>query len=171
MSAWVKAVQDLLVQLSGLDFGYPLGANDLFPPQEAKVVEQALRVAEAGDELGVFYASCDGVSLPDVHVGYFIKSVRKLRVVDTLSEPLTITGEFAGAVVSFGSTGGGGLFVLRRVTGDVLHLAPGPLENGIYDGKRGKVKRISGTFFGFLDSLKADIQAFVENRARHVFMC
>ena len=131
------------------------------------------KIAEAGDlaELRAFYFNCDGVSLADVHVGYFIKSVTKLRVVDTSSEPVEITGEFAGKVVSFGSTGGGGLFVLRMVSGDILHLAPGPLENGIYDGSRGKVKRLSGSFFGYLECLKDDVQAFVDNQSRHRFIC
>jgi hypothetical protein len=173
ISVWIKNVQDLVGRLKGLDFGYPLGINDIFPPQGANVIDKGLKDAGAWDfdELRTFYGNCDGISLPDVHVGYFIKSITKLCVMDTSSEPVKITGEFAGDVVSFGSTGGGGLFVLSKVSGDVLHLAPGPLDNGIYDGNRGRVKQISGSFFEFLERLNADIQAFVENDAGHRFIC
>ncbi len=172
INAWIKNVQDLLGRLKDLDFGYPLGVNDVLAPQQSSVVEHGLRVAHASDleDLRAFYTSCDGVSLPDVHVGYFIKSVTKLGIADPSSEPVEITGEFAGKVLSFGSTGCGGLFVLSRLTSDVLHLAPGPLDDGIYDGSRGRVKYISASFFGFLDCLIADIQAFVENQRSHSFI-
>jgi hypothetical protein len=173
INAWVRSVQDYLSRLKDLDLGYPLDTNEVLAPQQPNVVEHGLRAAQANhlEELKTFYTSCDGVSLPDVHVGYFIKSITRLGIVDPFSEPSEITGEFAGKVLSFGSTGGGGLFVLKRGTGDVLHLAPGPLEDGVYDGTRGKVKSISRSFFDFLDNLGADIQAFVENRTRHRFMC
>ncbi len=123
------------------------------------------------DELRALYACCDGVSLPDVHVGYFVKSVTNLGVVNRSSEPLELAGSFAGKVLSIGSTGGGGLFVLRRLSGEVLHLAPGPLHNGVYNGFRGKVKRVSASLFGFLDCLMADLKAFVEADTSHSFIC
>ena len=171
--AWITSVQDLLGRLRDLDFDYPLGANELLSPKQPNVIEDGLRIAEAWDleEPRTFYTSCDGVSLPDVHVGYFIKSITILGIVDPSSEPVEIKGEFAGKVLSFGSTGGGGLFVLRRLAGDVLHLSPGFLDDGIYDCARGRVKHISGSFFGFLDCLMADIQAFVEKQTRHTFIC
>ena len=173
INAWIRNVQDLLGRLKDLDFGYPLGANDVLAPQQSSVVEHGLRVAHACDfeDLRAFYTNCDGVSLPDVHVGYFIKSVTKLGIVDLSSEPVEIKGEFAGKALSFDSTGGGGLFVLRRLSRDVLHLASCPLDNGICDGSRGRVKYISASFFGFLDCLMADIQAFVENQRSHSFIC
>jgi hypothetical protein len=163
----------LLHRLKKVDLGYPLGANEVLPPSDSYTVHHALGIARAGglDELRAFYASCDGVSLPDVHVGYFIKPVTKLGNVDPSSEPLRITGEYAGEVLPLGSDGGGGLFVLRRAAKGVLHLTPGPLERGVYDGKRGKVTLISGTLFAFLDRLALDLQAVVENQTRHRFMC
>ena len=173
INKWIRNVQDQLSRLDVLHLGFPVGANEILAIQPSIVVEHGLTVAQANDleELEAFYAICDGVSLPDVHIGYFIKSITKLGIVDPFSEPVEITGDFAGKVLSFGSTGGGGLFVLRRKTGDVLHLAPGPLNDGVYDGTRGKLKRISGSFFGFLDILSADLQAFVENHTEHRFMC
>jgi hypothetical protein len=161
-----------LDQLKRLDLGYPLGANEILPPQLPDTVEDGLRRADVSDwdSFEEFYRNCDGLSLPDVHVGYFLKSITKLGVVDACSEPIEIKGEFSGKVLAFGSTGGGGLFVIRRASGDVLHLAPGPLENGIYDGNRRRVRQISGSFCGFLERLMADIQAFVSNQDDYDFI-
>lgn len=173
IETWVRSVQELLYRLKDLDFGYPLGPNELLPPQDTDTVENGLLLAQASNlsNLKEFYSNCDGVVLPDIHVGYFIKSVTKLGIVDPSSEPFEVSGRFTGTVLCFGSTGGGGLFVLRKITYEVLHFAPGPLDNGMYDGDRGRVKLVAPTFDGFLDCLAADIRAFVNNETCHRFMC
>jgi hypothetical protein len=173
IKTWKERLQYLLNQLDTIDLGYPVGENEVSQPLDNITVEERLRHAGAAefDELREFYAHFDGLSLPDIHIGYFIKSVTQLGDLNLSSEPVRINGEYSDDILPFGSTGGGGLFVLRKATRDVLHLRPGLLEDGLYDATRGRADLIADSFFEFLDFLLADVQAFIENQTGHRFLC
>lgn len=169
---WVSTVKTSLEQLRDRDFSYPLGVNTVFDPQPSAIVEHCLRSFNLTPIRGLtdFYVECDGVSLPDIHTGYFIKHVRGLTCSRPESEPTRITGQFAGEVQTFGSSGNGSLFVVRRIEQDVICLPPGPLHDGLYDATRARATRIAPDFPVFLDALLADITAFVNNTPRHKYI-
>lgn len=169
VQSWFERVQQLLEEMKGIDFGYPLGTNTAFAPQPSRMVDATLAAVglRSDARLREFYSSCDGLSMPDVHVGYFIKPLAKLLATRPDSEPGELIGQFTGKVLSLGSTGGGGLFVLRLPEHDVLYLPPGPLHNGVYDGSEGQIKRLAPDFASFLGLLLADIEAFVKDKPHH----
>jgi len=169
---WCSSVNQLVSRLYEIDFGFPLGENKVAPPQLSRIVEEVFDHPSLRP-FGVlwdYYAHCDGFSLPDVHVGYFIKPVSKLIVVDPESEPTEILGPFAGKVLVIGSTGGGGLFAIRSNVLDVLYLPPGPLHSGVYDGTQTSARVLASDFTSFLDTVKEDLRAFVEDTPKHRFI-
>lgn len=161
----LSAMKHLLAEMKAIDFGYPLGDNVVASPQDPVIAKERL-AAIGGDAVAAFqsfYACCDGLSLPDVRNGYFIKSIAKLGVSRPDSDPKEVIGEFAGAVLAFGSMGNGGLFVVRRIESDVLYLPPGPLHDGVYDGRQTQVKRLAPDLNTFLGLLLDDVKAFVRD--------
>jgi hypothetical protein len=172
ISAWTALLKSLLEQLRQMDFGYPLGANVIRSPQSISLVDECLESVELHEHGSIhdFYSACDGISLPDVHVGYFVKPVAELPRVRLQSEPIEVVGETSGRIVVFGSTGGGGLFALRRGLWDVLYLAPGRMESGTYFSAEGQVGIVASDFLGFLVRLLDDVKAFVTGERNHVFI-
>lgn len=172
IGAWKQAVNRLLAELPNIDFGYPLGVNRLLPPRKQSDVELALRRAGLFevDSVREFYLNCDGLSLPDIHVGYFIKSADSLPDSAPESEPNTLLGRFAGSAMTLGSTGGGELFVIQPPSNRILLLPLGPLHCGVYDGNETGVRQIAVTFERFLGLLLEDIRAFVEDHPNHTFI-
>ena len=160
---WLKRAQQLLDEMNDIDFGYPFGANLIRPPKPSGVVQETLVAIglQSDTPLGEFYSHCDGISLPDVHSGYFIEPLARVAMSLPDISPNEITGPFAGKALAFGSTGGGGHFVLRLAENDVLYLPPGALHNGVYDGAQSKVKYLAPDFHAFLRLLLEDIKAFV----------
>jgi hypothetical protein len=169
---WVTNLRSLLEMLRHIDLGYPMGINELFDPKPRLAVNERLSDLGLHRVAGLvqFYSNCDGVSLPDVHTGYFIKPIGQLTVSRPESEPTSINGQFAGDVQTIGSTGGGGLFVLRKKEQDILYLPPGPISRGVYDGTRACPKQIARHFDSFLDMLLGDLSAFVENTPNHTYI-
>jgi hypothetical protein len=74
------------------------------------------------------------------------------------------------SVLSFGSTGGGDLFVVRCENGTILLLPPGPLKDGQYDGRGRRVKEVAKTIQQFLVLLLADLVAFVNDDKHHIYL-
>ncbi len=158
-------LNQLIAEMNAIDFGYPLGDNVVAVPQDPVFVEERLATI-GGDAVAAFfdfYRCCDGLSLPDIHNGYFIKAIAKLGMSRPDSDPTQVMGDYAGAVLAFGSTGNGGLFVVRRIESDVLYLPPGPLHDGVYDGRQTQVKRLAPDLNSFLGLLLDDVEAFVRD--------
>jgi hypothetical protein len=168
---WVSAVKRLIDELYRVELGYPLGTNAIFEPQSRTIVDGTLRSVglDSVASMTEFYSCCDGISLPDVHVGYFLKSLSQLANARTKSEPTHIAGQLGGNVRTFGSTGGGGLFVIRKAEWDILYLPPGPLRDGVYDNTRPRARILAPSFSVFLDLVLADIAAFVKGIPSHRF--
>jgi hypothetical protein len=169
--SWLSRMGDLLAQLRTQDFGYPVGPNVILPPQPESIVQQSLLESglERASSIRDFYLCCDGLSLPDVHNGYFIKQVTSLPVAEAESEPQELQGPISGRILVVGSTGGGGLFACHRRTIAVFYLPPGPLHLGVYDSGRAGVRQVAADWDSFLDVLLGDVEAFVTNRQDHRF--
>lgn len=166
----LRRLAAILDELAVIDFGYPLGENTISPPRP----EAIALLAEAGlagvEGLAVLYTACDGISMPDVHTGYFIKPLLRVLNHDPSSEPLTVLLEAEIPVVPLGSTGGGSLFVAERQGGRILYLPPGPLHGGCYDGRRTNVRVVAEGISHFLDLVIDDAGAFVRGERGHRYL-
>jgi hypothetical protein len=152
-----------------IDFGYPLGENIIRSAEGRKY-----SISELGTScakwLVPLYSVCDGLSFPDVHVGYFIKPLERVLSFDRSSEPDRVILDREIAVVPIGSTGGGALFVVDCEHGSVLLLPPGPLHDGRYDGTRAMIKVVAESVPRFLEALLDDVRAFVKNKIAHAYI-
>lgn len=78
----IRKLGSLLGELASIDLGYPLGENVILPPHPREVVDHKFHSAGLAslNSLREFYRSCNGVKLPDVHVGYFIYALDRIVV-------------------------------------------------------------------------------------------
>lgn len=162
----IAELRRLRDELMEIDFGYPLGDNEVASPGEGKVsaaVFDRMANEAARKQLASIYAQCDGFSLPDVHVGYFLKPAAELESYDRDSEPDTLLLNGARGVLPLGSTGGGDLFVIDGQTGKVLLLPPGPLQDGLYDASGLAVREVAASLEHFIERLLLDVRAFVHD--------
>lgn len=161
---WVESVRALLAELSTQDFGYPIGVN------EAR--DRAIQRHDLPAQLRPLYAVCDGVSMPDVHVGYFIDSAASAAFAVKRGDPTQIRGTDTVEIDVFGSDGGGGRFALDRASGAVYYLpSAGEVRAGVYieDDVASRVK-IAERLIDFLWLLQKDLQAFVDGRTDHTYL-
>lgn len=161
---WRVRMEAALAQLRTIDLGYPQGENVVQVGAEPNAVAEM--AAGAGipllSPLVHFYRHCGGVSLPDVHVGYFVHPPELVVRGRQQGEPQRLTGTYDRAVIVFGSDGGGGRFVIGTDgDGEVLYLGEGRVEDAVYDGWNGDVRVLSESLNGFLDRLLADVEAFI----------
>lgn len=166
----IAQIKVKLPDLYAIDFGYPLGDNLVRDPNRPNGLPDAFVLKRGTEWLAPLYLVCDGLSFPDVHSGYFLKPLDKVLSFDLSSEPDTVVGEQELAVLPFGSTGDGSLFVVDCDRGRVLLLSPGPMREGRYDGLNGKVKEIAATVPEFVERLCCDLQAFINNDQNHSYI-
>lgn len=166
----ISHIKAILPTLYTIDFGYPLGDNIVREPNRPKGLPESFKAKRGTGWLESLYLACDGLSLPDVHSGYFLKPLDRLLSFDLSSEPNTIVGEQPVAVLPFGSTGDGGLFVVDCDRGRVLLLPPGPIRDGQYDGRAGHISEVAATIPGFVERLYHDVQAFIDNNPHHTYI-
>ncbi|MBL0886357.1 hypothetical protein [Myceligenerans indicum] len=73
--------------------------------------------------LDALYQVIDEVCLPGVHIGYWIHPAEWLSEAEDRRYPTSVVAEgMTREVVTFGSDGGGGLFVLALDCGEILHV-------------------------------------------------
>ena len=160
-----------LDELKTIDFGYPLGDNSI---RVVKRTDQFMATLSQGGVCAVkwlhdLYSVCDGLNLPDIHVGYFLKPLNRVVAFERSSEPDTVLLDCEIHVLPIGSTGGG-LFVVDCDKGCVLLLSPGLLVNGRYDGRNSKVTVIATSVIHFLELLLGDLKAFVNDDSSHTYL-
>ena len=169
----VAELRILLDRLPDIDVGYPLGVNKIHPhAQDAELPSAAcekIKCLNARKELTSFYGYCDGFSLPDVHVGYFVKQAEKLAP-DRSSDPDVLLLEERIAILSVGTTGGGDIFAMNCDSGEVYLLPPGPVHNGQYIGEGRSVRTIANSLEVFIDRITSDVRAFVVGDAKHSYI-
>ncbi len=111
------------------------------------------------------YSVCDGMSLPDVHFGYFIDPLQRVLNRDQPTDPQIVILEKEIKVLPIGSTGGGDHFVLDRHSGEVIFLPHGSLNAGRYDGRTVRVITVAhSTSHSSVELLTRDVEAFCKGR-------
>lgn len=161
---WATSLQELLSELTTQDFGYPLGVNEIFPPEaETSGLPEGLRA---------LYAVCDGLSLPDVHAGYFVDRAARVKSNASRGEPTTVSDLPQKHVVVFGSDGGGGRFAIEQENGVVLYLpAGGVVKDGVFiQDPQVHVRRVAHSMLEFLYRLSDDVEAFSAQREGHRYL-
>ena len=168
---WASRLSNLLRELHSIDFGYPLGCN-VVRACEGSEVEAVLRSEglDAIPGLQAFYRICDGVNCPDVHNGYFLKSLTDLVEGVRDREPLTIGGCLEGSIAVVGSTGGGGRFAIYCPNGSVLLLGCGLVQDRVFHAVPESVKVMAPSFGEFLERLLLDVEAFVVDTPGYHYM-
>lgn len=164
VETWAREMRALLVELRAQDFGYEISANELGSP--AAGIPDSVPPA-----LSTMYAAFDGLSMPDVHNGYFIHPVASVASAME-REPTRISSAPHRRIHVFGSDGGGGRFALRLDDGVVFHV---PGECAVEDGtfiERDPVRarQVAGDWIQLLELIKRDLKAFVEAKQHHPFI-
>lgn len=170
---WRARMETALEELRGIDLGYPQDENVLGPPADPAALAEFVSRAglDSRSPLADFYRACSGVSLPDVHVGYFIHEPALVLGGLGGGEPRRLTGPYAREVLVFGTDGGGGRFALGADGGgEVLYLGEGAVHDAVFDGSDGQVQPLTPDLRAFLERLLADVEAFVNDEAVWEYM-
>lgn len=171
---WKVAMRTAIVALENVfeeRFGYPID------PGENCIVDAESASTKFGggtdflpSVLAMFYADVAEVSLPDVHIGYFLHPVVAIVESETRSLPRWVdAASVRGEVITFGSDGGGGLFSILLQDGAVYYLPGGMVEAGVYKEGLGVPRRIAVNFSVFLDGLLSRVQEFAQSGSCHDF--
>jgi hypothetical protein len=146
-------------------FGYPPDDHEIAGPTDASIIDETIRDHSGSipEVLLELYREIGEVSLPDLHVGYFIHPLE--RVVDGLGvggDPLRMGGSWNVPIVVFGSDGGGAMFALGMPSGSPVYMLPeGPVRDQIYVDRMQPARVVADDLGGFLAKLKASIEAFL----------
>lgn len=168
---WKNSLETLLKELYEINFGYPLGENKVIPIKFEYNVREVLKANEIDIQaLEDLYQVSDGISLPDVQNGYFLKSLSKLIEGTQGKEPVSISGEIEGSILVLGSTGGGQKIALFQKDKSILLLENGLVENGVFHAESHSIKVIAASFEEFLDKLLQDVDAFVTNNPNYIYI-
>ncbi len=158
------AVRDLLAELSIQNFGYPLGVNEVRDP--------APQCSDLPSGLQPLYAVCDGVGMPDVHIGYFIDRASRTASARVRGEPTQIQGVESSKIHVFGSDGGGGRFALEDTSGAVYYLpSTGAVNEGVFIvDDVARPQKVAERLIGFLWLIQEDVEAFIMGRQGHIYI-
>ncbi|WP_156077551.1 SMI1/KNR4 family protein [Saccharothrix sp. NRRL B-16314] len=151
---WLTSVNDLAARfVSGFaeKFGYPPDENKARPafgPLPDGVMQLPAPLVE-------FYRHVAEVSLPDVHIGYFVSMAQATVNGRDGRLPVRIEGAASIDVVTFGSDGGGTYFALGLPDGaPVYRMPPSAVDReGVYDNRDSRVQVVAATLPEFLTKL------------------
>jgi hypothetical protein len=162
LAAILGAVRSDLAMIAQQDFGYPLGTNELRPP--AAHVPNTMPAA-----LHALYRACDGLSLPDVHIGYFLDTAERAATAAQRGEPTQVAG---APVHVFGSDGGGGRFALGLQDAAVYCLpSSGAVRGGHFiDDADAPAHKLAANVRELLERLAADVHAFAIDDGAHRYV-
>lgn len=170
---WRTRMEAALEELRDIDLGYPQDENVLGPPADPTALAEFTSGAglDPRSPLVGFYSACSGVSLPDVHVGYFIHEPSLVLRGLEGGEPRRLTGPYAREILVFGTDGGGGRFALGAGgDGEVLYLGEGAVHDAVFDGVDGQVQTLAPDLHAFLRRVLADVEAFVHDEEGWEYM-
>ncbi len=162
---WAREMRALLAEVMSQDVGYEIDVQEL-RPAAASIPD------EVPTALRPVYRVFDGLSLPDVHNGYFIDPAARVLTARQRGEPTRIGGHPERAIHAFGSDGGGGRFALGIVDGAVYYLpSGGAVEDGAYlEDKLVRARVVADGVSEFLDLIQRDVRAFAEGREHHRYI-
>ncbi|ALG09346.1 SMI1/KNR4 family protein [Kibdelosporangium phytohabitans] len=154
---WLRSTNELAARSThGFQerFGYPPGDNTAVQAGEP-VSEQVAGMLPR--PLVEFYRHVSGVTLGDLHVGYFIQTAQDTVRGLSGTLPVRLDGPAAIDIVTFGSDGGGTLFALGMPDGEPVYRLPasGVDERGVYDNSDSRARVIAATLPEFLTNLHA----------------
>lgn len=154
-----QAIRGLLVGFEQR-FGFPPDEHIVGPPSDPAVLAKARAAGTIPDVLLEFYHHVGEVSLPDVHVGYFVHPLRQVLDNEKSGMPVRASALTSSTIVVFGSDGGGSLFALDGRGAPVYLLPSGGVRDGTYTGGLEPPEVLAPTFGAFLDWLKERVEAF-----------
>lgn len=164
----IAELRDAVRAMQDVDLGQPAGVNEVrhgASAEELRWLESKL----APDDFGLveLYREAGAIWLPDVHVGYFVHPINLIRASLGRGEPHAISGVDGGAVLPFGTDGGGGRFVMRldRCPGRIDYLGAGRVVGGVFDGDDYPARVLSADIKAFVDWLSRDVRAFISGDA------
>ena len=141
-------------------FGYPIDAGSNYVAEAGEMARSESEVL-LPQALEAFYANIGEVSLPDVHIGYFVHPAIAIAESEARALPLRIqAGEIQAEIATFGSDGGGGLFAINRDSGIVYYLPGGNIEANVYKGGLDAPRVVASGLGGFLDALLFRVETF-----------
>ena len=161
---WTHSLRTLLSELALQTAGFPFGANEVRNPVRD--------IARLPADLHILYTLCDGLSCPDVHVGYFLDTSSRVVSATERGEPTRIDSAPGRVIHVFGSDGGGGRFAVSPDDHGVYYLpSSGGVTNGLYfpDGAA-PVRFVAPSISQFLMILKRDVEAFVRGIKEHAYI-
>jgi hypothetical protein len=167
---WMEDLSVVVADLSGINLGYPQGENIVRRKTREKVIKIPSAYELTATDLAEFYNCCDGVSLPDVQNGYFIKSLSDLIEGFEKSEPRRLQGSMSNEIIVFGSTGGGNRFVQLQPNGMIVKLGNGFVKDRLFHATIESATIISQNFDDFLELLLGDVRAFVSADEAHLYI-
>ena len=170
MGSWTSKLTRMVADLGEGDSGYD-GSEDLIlePPDKAELAALLLLApVRTRSFLGQLFGDCGGVTLPDLHTGYFIDTAEKIRrrlVEKSPLEPRTLESDLGADVVCFGSDGGGGRFAFVAAADEgVWYLPVGGVFDGVFRNLQTPIVRVGRDASDFGDRLIADIEAFLDDK-------
>ncbi len=159
--AWVVAVNRTLSVLAGQHGG----PNELRAPL-------GRAVPGVPEPLSGLYEVCDGLSWPEVHVGYFLDPAERVASAASRGEPGLVSGTRSFPVQVFGSDGGGARFALGTADGAVYLLPSGGavIDSAFLETRTSAVRLVGPNVLEFLQRLKGDLDAFTFQTPGHVYL-
>lgn len=168
---WKHSLELLLEKLYEIDFGYPLGENKIIQRNFSCDVSEAMKTYGIDIPLlEEFYLMSDGISLPDIQNGYFLKSLSDFIEGIQGKEPISISGEIKGQILVLGSTGSGQKIVFFKKDKSILLLENELVKHEIFYATNKSIKVIAISFEEFLNKLLQDVDAFVNDIQDHIYI-
>jgi hypothetical protein len=160
---WKERIEIALASLRQQDLGYPQGLNEVRAP--------SARAAEVPRELRSLYSECDGLSLSDVHNGYFIDTIERFSSRERRGEPSSLAPR-AEKILVFGSDGGGARFAVRCGSGQILCLpSGGAVLDGVFVPQASTTPvEVAKDLELFLQRLAEDVEASVSGTPGHRYL-
>lgn len=167
--AYVQEISEMLRGVTIGVLGYPPGDNSVVPPSP-RWAEMSSRLPMG---IRVLYEVCNGISMPDVHVGYFVYDVARTSESPARGEPCRVAG-IQGEVLVFGSDGGGGRFaIVNDSRNDVYYLpSSGSVLGSVFEflsANEAPVVVATG-IEDFLFRLRGDVDAFLSRNRLHAYI-
>lgn len=171
LEAWTDNISRALEDLRRIDFGYPISENVVVSVSEKRdagmlLDAEGLQLPELAD----FYGHCDGLRMPDIRNGYFLKSLSDLICGIREREPTAMAGLSVDPILVIGSTGGGQRFAINRRSQAVLMLGNGFVKDRTFKADGENVRVVASGLDVFLERILADVEAFIADRRDHEYI-